>query len=386
MLAAYAEGDAAGSIEAVLDLSQATPGSRLDRTHPRAGTPSTHAASIRTRRGTLDDTRSRSCCTPTQLCRLPVTPMATRRSSSSRWRQTCCSSESRVPPDRFRSLAPRWYVDAVPPAARPHRPACVGSAARAWTNAPGERSRDPRRERPCWRNPSPRSTRCHRRRPARHGLPETIASSSGASPIAVKRGSMTPRNGCGRAADLEPGNDDTLLHLGRVRALRFDEAEALTTLGAVLERTPSDDTAYLAAIFIACRARSAGPAGRCGGRLPEQHSGGFLAGTPGGSDLPTCFDGRGIWTRPADCSWHSSRNGPEQGTGTAVVVHPRAAGDGRPTAGCAESGDAAVKALGVAGLGLLALFARRAADLQGGGRRRAGGRPRERRQARAFAA
>ena len=54
-----------------------------------------------------------------------------------------------------------------------------------------------------------------------------------------------------RAADLEPGNDDTLLHLGRVRALRFDEAAALTTLGTVLERTPSDDTAYLAALFIA---------------------------------------------------------------------------------------------------------------------------------------
>ncbi len=53
-----------------------------------------------------------------------------------------------------------------------------------------------------------------------------------------------------RAAELEPGNDDTLLHLGRVRALRFDETEALTTLGGVLERTPSDDTAYLAGIFI----------------------------------------------------------------------------------------------------------------------------------------
>jgi tetratricopeptide (TPR) repeat protein len=55
----------------------------------------------------------------------------------------------------------------------------------------------------------------------------------------------------GQAAELEPGNDDTLLHLGRTRALRFEDAEALRTLGTVLERTPSDDLAYLAAIFSA---------------------------------------------------------------------------------------------------------------------------------------
>ena len=54
----------------------------------------------------------------------------------------------------------------------------------------------------------------------------------------------------GRAAVLEPGNDEVFLHLGRVRALRFDDAEALSTLGAVLERTQSNDLAYLAAIFI----------------------------------------------------------------------------------------------------------------------------------------
>jgi tetratricopeptide (TPR) repeat protein len=53
----------------------------------------------------------------------------------------------------------------------------------------------------------------------------------------------------GQAADLEPGNDETLLHLGRARALRFEDAEALRTLGTLLERTPSDDLAYLAAIF-----------------------------------------------------------------------------------------------------------------------------------------
>jgi len=53
-----------------------------------------------------------------------------------------------------------------------------------------------------------------------------------------------------RASELEPGNDDVLLHLGRVRALRFEDAEALSTLRAVLERTSSDETAYLAGIFI----------------------------------------------------------------------------------------------------------------------------------------
>ncbi len=54
----------------------------------------------------------------------------------------------------------------------------------------------------------------------------------------------------GRAAALEPGNDEVALHLGRVRALRFDDVEALSTLGAVLDRTQSNDLAYLAAIFI----------------------------------------------------------------------------------------------------------------------------------------
>ena len=53
----------------------------------------------------------------------------------------------------------------------------------------------------------------------------------------------------GRAADLDPGNDEVRLHLGRVRALRFEDAEALSTLRTVLERTPSNDMAYLAAIF-----------------------------------------------------------------------------------------------------------------------------------------
>jgi len=35
-----------------------------------------------------------------------------------------------------------------------------------------------------------------------------------------------------------------------VRALRFEDAEALSTLRVVLERTSSDETAYLAGIFI----------------------------------------------------------------------------------------------------------------------------------------
>ncbi len=84
----------------------------------------------------------------------------------------------------------------------------------------------------------------------------------------------------GLAADLEPGNDDTLLHLGRVRALHFDETEALTTLGAVLERTPSDETAYLAAIFIGAvhdrrdRLDDAAAAYRAAlGRVPGGHAG-----------------------------------------------------------------------------------------------------------------
>lgn len=52
-----------------------------------------------------------------------------------------------------------------------------------------------------------------------------------------------------RAAALDPGNDLALLHLGRVRALQFDDAEALKALGAVVERTRSDEAAYLAALF-----------------------------------------------------------------------------------------------------------------------------------------
>jgi tetratricopeptide (TPR) repeat protein len=53
----------------------------------------------------------------------------------------------------------------------------------------------------------------------------------------------------GQASDLEPGNDEALLHLGRARALRSEDAGALRTLGTVLERTPSDGLAYLAGIF-----------------------------------------------------------------------------------------------------------------------------------------
>ena len=45
----------------------------------------------------------------------------------------------------------------------------------------------------------------------------------------------------GRAAALETSNDKVLVHLGRVQALLFDDAEALTTLRTVLARTPSND-------------------------------------------------------------------------------------------------------------------------------------------------
>jgi predicted Zn-dependent protease len=54
----------------------------------------------------------------------------------------------------------------------------------------------------------------------------------------------------GRAADLDPGDDDVLLHLGRVRALRFEDAAALRALETVLERTRSVEAAYLAAMFM----------------------------------------------------------------------------------------------------------------------------------------
>lgn len=52
------------------------------------------------------------------------------------------------------------------------------------------------------------------------------------------------------AAALDPGNDMLGLHLGRVQALRLEDEEALAILGAVLDRTDDDATAYLAAIFM----------------------------------------------------------------------------------------------------------------------------------------
>ena len=53
-----------------------------------------------------------------------------------------------------------------------------------------------------------------------------------------------------RASTLAPHDDAVLLHLGRVQALRFDDEEALRTLAAVLGRTTSADAGYLAAVFM----------------------------------------------------------------------------------------------------------------------------------------
>jgi hypothetical protein len=84
----------------------------------------------------------------------------------------------------------------------------------------------------------------------------------------------------GRAAALEPGNDDVLLHLGRVQALRFEDAASLRTLGSVLTRTRSADTTYLAAIFIAAihdrqgrRDEAAAAYRKALGHLPGGHAG-----------------------------------------------------------------------------------------------------------------
>jgi hypothetical protein len=55
----------------------------------------------------------------------------------------------------------------------------------------------------------------------------------------------------GDAAALDPGNDLLRVHLGRVQALRFQDEEATRILGGVLASTPDAATAYLAGIFIA---------------------------------------------------------------------------------------------------------------------------------------
>ena len=73
---------------------------------------------------------------------------------------------------------------------------------------------------------------------------------SGALSNVVEPGSATRRHGWAGPPPWSPATTTGLVHLGRVQALLFDDAEALTTLRTVLARTPSNDLAYLAAIFI----------------------------------------------------------------------------------------------------------------------------------------
>lgn len=54
-----------------------------------------------------------------------------------------------------------------------------------------------------------------------------------------------------RAAALAPGRLDVHLHLGRVRALTFDDDQALSILDDVLRRTSDATVAYMAQVFIA---------------------------------------------------------------------------------------------------------------------------------------
>ena len=248
MLAAYAEGDAASSVEGVLALSQqrlARDWSGLTRAlftiNTRGIDP--HApwdarryalavmlhtdAALRAAGNTYGDEAFVQLQVAADLLQLGVN----------------CA------PDRFRSLAPRWYVAL----SRLLRDRTVLGAAEAILELGRTRLEN---------------------EPAIFGesgqLAESIATIYALSQMdsgkswtagADRRvlGRVVDRRQAwladaatwlGRASELEPGNDDTLLHLGRVRALRFDETEALTTLAGVLERTPSDDTAYLAGIFI----------------------------------------------------------------------------------------------------------------------------------------
>ena len=247
MLAAYAEGDAAGSIEAVLRLSQ----QRL----ARDWTGLTRALYSINTRG-ID----------------PYAPWDARRYALAVMLHTDAALQAagdtygdeafvqfqvaadllqlgvRCAPDRFTSLAPQWYVGL----SRYLRDRTVLGAAEALLELGRSRLQDD---------------------PAILGesgvLAESIATIYALSQMDTRTSwassddrlflrRVTDRRQAwlndaaswlGRAADLDPGNDEVLLHLGRVRALRFEDAEALSTLGTVLERTPSNDMAYLAAIF-----------------------------------------------------------------------------------------------------------------------------------------
>jgi len=246
-LAAYAEGDAAGSIEAVLRLSQ----QRL----ARDWTGLTRALYSINTRG-IDpyapwDARRYA------LAVMLHTDAALRATSDANGDEALAQFQAaadllqlgvRCAPDRFRSLAPQWYVGL----SRHLRDRTVLGAAEALLELGRSRLQND---------------------PAILGesgvLAESIATIYALSQMDTRTSwassddrlflrRVTDRRQAWlndaaswlrQAADLDPGNDEVLLHLGRVRALRFEDAEALSTLGTVLERTPSADMAYLAAIF-----------------------------------------------------------------------------------------------------------------------------------------
>jgi tetratricopeptide (TPR) repeat protein len=247
MLAAYAGGDAAGSIEAVIGLSR--------RRLARDWTGLTRALYTINTRG-ID----------------PYAPWDARRYALAVMLHTDAALQAagdtygdeafvqfqvaadllqlgvRCAPDRFRSLAPKWYVGL----SRYLRDRTVLGAADALLELGRSRLQND---------------------PAILGesgvLAESIATIYALSQMDTRTSwvssddrlflrRVTDRRQAWlndaaswlrQAADLDPGNDEVLLHLGRVRALRFEDAEALSTLGTVLERTPSNDMACLAAIF-----------------------------------------------------------------------------------------------------------------------------------------
>ena len=248
ILTAYAEGDASGGIEAVLDLSRQRlardwtgltralytintrgidPYAPWDARHYALAVMLHTDAALRAAGDTYGDEAFVQFQVAADLLQLGVT----------------CA------PDRFRSLAPQWYVTL----SRLLRDRTVLAAAEALLDLGRARLEND----PAILGESGQLAESIATIYAQSQVDTRASWADGDNRFFLKR--VADRRQAwlndaakwlGRAADLEPGNDDTLLHLGRVRALRFDETEALTTLGEVLERTPSDDTAYLAAMFI----------------------------------------------------------------------------------------------------------------------------------------
>lgn len=278
MLDAYADGDAAGSIEAVLDLSR--------RRLARDWTGLTRALYNINTRGI--DPHAPWDARRYALAVMLHTDAALRMAGETRGDEAFVQFQVavdllqlgvRCAPGRFTSLAPRWYVAL----SRLLRDRTVLGAAEALL----ELGRTRLENEPAIFAESGVLAESVATIYAWSQLEARTSWTAGDDRLLLRQ--VTDRrqawlndaaNWISRAADLEPGNDDTLLHLGRVRALRFDEAAALTTLGTVLERTPSDDTAYLAGIFIAAvhdrRDRldeAAASYRRALGRVPGGHAG-----------------------------------------------------------------------------------------------------------------